>query len=331
MIDLDKFISVVDGLFRVIAEGEGWQFFLFGAVFFAAIGIAVVLRPRRSLAERLGADGSRAASAQTPSLRRADPNTPLHQALKAIEKRIATDASERSATQLRMIHAGYVGDMAIRVYFVTRVFLAVTLPTVFLLSSQWLFPAMSTQKTALIAIALCGAGLYLPYRWVQSKIDSRRTAISNGFPDALDMLVVCVEAGLSLDGGLQRVADEIKKADPTVADELRLVALELRAGKSREQALTNLGVRSGVADVANFAAILIQSDALGADIAQALRVQADEMRSKRMLRAEEIAHKLPVKLSIPLVTCVLPALFAVVIGPGIISIVRNVIPHLGHH
>jgi len=140
--------------------------------------------------------------------------------------------------------------------------------------------------------------------------------------------VVCVEAGLSLDAAFARVADQIGRPHPVVGYELRQVGLELRAGKTREQSLMNLATRSGVDDVANVIAVLVQSDALGSDLAEALRVQADEMRTKRMLRAEEIAHKLPVKLTFPLITCILPALFVAVVGPAMISIARNLIPQL---
>jgi tight adherence protein C len=328
--NLDFLARTTEGLLQTIVGGLSWQILMFGAVFFATLGGAIALRPRRSMADRVVGQDTRAAPARRVSLRQEQPDTRLQRALKLIEQRIATDERERSLNRRRMIHAGYSGDTALRVYYVVRVLLAVALPTTFLISAPLLFSTMSAQTTAMVAAGLCLAGLYLPYRWVESKIEKRRTALVEGFPDALDMLVVCVEAGLSLDASLIRVGDQIAEAHPVVAFELRYVALELRAGKTREQALTNLGARSGVDDIANFAAVLIQSDALGADLSQALHVQSDEMRSKRMLRAEETAAKLPVKLSIPLILFVMPALLAAVAGPAIVAVARNLLPGLSH-
>ena len=322
------FATAADSILQIVASGGNWQFLMFAAVFFATIGAVMAIRPRRSMTERI--DGSRASRAAAPkvSLRQEEPDTHLHNALKAIEKHFATDEDKRSANRLRMIQAGYPGNTALRYYYGVRVLLAVTLPAAFLAMVPALAPTMSVQKALLIAAGLCVAGLYLPYRWVDSKVEKRKTAISVGFPDALDMLVVCVEAGLSLDAAFARVADQIGRPHPVVGYELRQVGLELRAGKTREQSLMNLATRSGVDDVANVIAVLVQSDALGSDLAEALRVQADEMRAKRMLRAEEIAHKLPVKLTFPLITCILPALFVAVVGPAIIAIARNLIPQL---
>lgn len=318
-----------DSILQIVASGGNWRFLMFAAVFFATIGAAMAFRPRRSMIDRIEGEGAtRVAPGPRVSLRSEEPDNRLHQALKAIETYFATDEDKRSANRLRMIRAGYSGNAALRFYYGARVLLAVTLPMAFLAAVPALFPTMSLQTTLLVGAGLCVAGLYLPYRWVESKIEARRTTISHGFPDALDMLVVCVEAGLSLDAAFARVADQIGRPHPVIAYELRQIGLELRAGKSREQALTNFATRSGVDDVMNVTAVLVQSDALGSDLAEALRVQAEEMRATRMLRAEEIAHALPVKLTFPLVTCILPALFAVVVGPAIISIAKTLIPQL---
>ncbi len=208
--------------------------------------------------------------------------------------------------------------------------LAVSLPVAVLLMAPTLAPEMPLKKVLGIAFGLSLAGLFLPYRWVQSKIDNRQRAITDGFPDALDMLVVCVEAGLGMDQAFVRVGQQIGTPHPVLASLLGFVALELRAGKSREEALRNFAMRSGVQDVTTFVMLLIQSEELGADLSLTLKVQADEMRAKRMMRAEETAHKLPVKLTIPLVLCILPAMFAVVLGPGLVSIAIHVLPALGN-
>jgi tight adherence protein C len=145
----------------------------------------------------------------------------------------------------------------------------------------------------------------------------------------LDMMVVCVEAGLGLDAALNRVAVEIAQAHPPIAAELTQIGRELRAGRERGAVLRNFAHRAGLTEIASFATLLIQSEALGTGIARSLRVQAEEMRANRMLRAEEQAHTLPVKLTIPLVFCILPAMIAVVLLPSAIAIVRDILPNLG--
>ena len=188
---------------------------------------------------------------------------------------------------------------------------------------------MDLQDIALVAGALGFVGLYLPGFWLSRGISHRQAAVAEGFPDALDMMVVCVEAGLGLDAAFTRVGTHIAKARPIVATHLGLVALELRAGKSREEALRNMAERIGLEEIKSFTTLLIQSDALGASISQTLRIYSEEMRMKRVMRAEEKAHKVPVLLSIPLVTCILPAMLTVLLLPGVILILRSVIPSMG--
>ena len=325
---LNALVSSFQGLF----EGNAWipLTILFVAVLIATFGIAALFRPRKSIHERVSppeTDRDR----PVVSLRHREPDTTFHHLLKSLDTYIvATNEDERSVVRLRMIRAGYFGETAVRLYYIVRVLLAVTLPVAFLLLVPSMSPDMPTNKMIGIAVVSCLAGLYLPYRYVDSKVKARQRLIQEGFPDALDMLVVCVEAGLGLDAAVVRVADQIAKPHPVLAEQFGFIALELRAGKTREEALRNFGMRSGVEDVNTFVMLLIQSEALGADLSQTLRVQPDEMRTKRMMRAEEQAHKLPVKLTMPLVGCILPAMFAVVLGPAMISIIRNVLPHLGN-
>jgi tight adherence protein C len=229
---------------------------------------------------------------------------------------------------MRLLQAGFIGPNAVRNYFIIRTVLAVVAPLAFLLLSPTLAGEMPVKKLMILTMGLGLAGLYLPGIWISSRIDRRQQAITDSFPDALDMMVVCVEAGLGLDAAFTRVGTQLASAHQVLASELGLVALELRAGKSREDALRNFARRSGMREISSFVTLLIQSDALGTSIAQTLRVHAEEMRATRMLRAEEMAHKLPVKLTIPLVTCILPAMLAVVLLPGIITIMRDILPHL---
>jgi tight adherence protein C len=235
----------------------------------------------------------------------------------------------QSSLRMRMLQAGFVGPNVVRNYFLIRTVLAIGVPTAFLFLLPMIAGDMTAKKIMITTVGLGLAGLYLPGIWISSRVDRRQRALAEAFPDALDMMVVCVEAGLGLDAAFTRVGTQIAPAHPILATELGFVALELRAGKTREDALRNFAKRIGLREVSSFVTLLLQSDALGASIGQTLRVHAGEMRAIRMLRAEEMAHKLPVKLTFPLVTCILPTMFVAVMLPGIISLVRVLLPALG--
>jgi tight adherence protein C len=172
-------------------------------------------------------------------------------------------------------------------------------------------------------------GLYVPALFVRAKADRRREAIINGFPDALDLMLVCVEAGLGLEAAFARVGQEMATTNPLVAQQLGNVVLELRAGRSREDALRRMADRAEADEIRAFATLLIQSTKLGSSVAQTLRIYASEMREKRRLRAEEKAHRLPVLLSIPLVACMLPVMIGVLMLPAVIRVVRVMLPAMG--
>ena len=171
-------------------------------------------------------------------------------------------------------------------------------------------------------------GFLLPDIWLTSRVRRRQHRILIGLPDALDLLVVCVEAGLGLDQGLMRVSQQLRLPHPELSDEFQMVNLEMRVGKSRAEALRDLGVRTGVDEAKALAAMLIQTDRFGTDLAQALRVHSESLRTKRRQRAEELAAKTTVKMVPPLVFCIFPALFAVVLGPAVITLVRQLLPAL---
>jgi tight adherence protein C len=251
------------------------------------------------------------------------------QILAGLEKRaIPTNEKERTTARVRLLQAGYTGPNVVRNYFAIRLLLSVLLPVAFLLLAPFFTRNMPVEKVMVITVCLLVAGLYLPSVFVSNRMRNRQRAVQDSFPDALDMLMVCVEAGLGLDSAFTRVGAQMASAHPVLAEEFALVSLELRAGKSREAAMRNFAERIGTTEITSFVVLLIQSDQLGTSVAQTLRVQAEEMRIKRMLRAEEKAHMLPVKLSIPLVLCLLPAMIAVAVLPGIIRIIRDLIPNL---
>jgi tight adherence protein C len=182
-----------------------------------------------------------------------------------------------------------------------------------------------------LGVILFAVGYYLPAAWLSRRTRERQKALEHGLPDMLDLLVTCVEAGLGLDAAMQRVGAELAIAHPFLASELELTFLEVNAGIRRVEALHRLADRTGVADLKSLAATLNQTEAFGTSIADALRVQADGMRIRRMQRAEERAATVSVKLTIPLVLFILPSLLAVVIGPAIINILHALGPVFGGH
>jgi tight adherence protein C len=168
-------------------------------------------------------------------------------------------------------------------------------------------------------------GYYLPDVWLRQKADKRREKILKALPDALDLLVICVEAGIGIDAALQRVSQEIKFAFSELSDELQFTNLELRAGKARHDALRNLALRTNLSEINSLVTLLIQTDKFGTSMASALRVYSETYRTERYQKAEELAARLPVKLLFPLVAFIFPAMFVVLLGPAGISIYRALI------
>ena len=185
----------------------------------------------------------------------------------------------------------------------------------------------SFLKLYMVGSGLAALGLFLPSIYVQARADRRKEAIVNGFPDCLDLLLVCVESGLGLEAAMDRVGPGNGDVAPaSVAELLSLTTLQLRAGASREEAFRKLADASAVDEIRSFTTLLIQSDKLGTSISTTLRIYAAEMREKRRMRAEEKAHRLPVLISIPLVACMLPTMIGTLMLPAIVMVVREVFP-----
>jgi tight adherence protein C len=231
----------------------------------------------------------------------------------------------------RLIAAGYSAPYAPRAYTLIRLMLVIGVP-VLLLGWMWLAGSRpSVVRLYVYAIAAAVLGLYGPTLFIRIKADRRQREIINGFPDALDLMLVCVEAGLGLEAAFARVGQEMTASHPLLSEQLGTVVLELRAGRSREDALRRMAERAGTDEIRAFATLLIQSTKLGSSIAQTLRIYASEMRERRRMRAEEKAHRLPVLLSIPLVACMLPVMIGVLMLPAIIRVIRVMMPALGGH
>jgi tight adherence protein C len=202
---------------------------------------------------------------------------------------------------------------------------AAALPTAALFAQILAQQSLLHFQMPLVLGALALIGFYLPDLYLKLMIRGRKQQIVLGFPDALDLLVVCVEAGMGLDAAISRVADEINLSSRVISEEFRILNLELRAGKSRLDALRNLGTRTDVEDVRSFSTLLIQTDRFGTSVAQALRVHSDAMRTQRYQKAEELAAKLPVKMMFPLILFIFPAIFVVIVGPAAIQIYNAII------
>lgn len=228
----------------------------------------------------------------------------------------------------RLIAAGYTAPHAPRVYTLVRLISVVGLPALALLVIWGGGKAPSLLQLYFILSFAALLGLYGPTLFIRAKADRRQRLIVNGFPDALDLMLVCVEAGLGLEAAFTRVGMEITISHPLLAEQYGAVVLELRAGRSREDALRRMADRAGVDEIHAFATLLIQSTKLGSSLAQTLRIYAAEMREKRRMRAEEKAHRLPVLLSIPLVACMLPVMIGVLMLPAMIRVVRILVPSL---
>lgn len=299
---------------------------VFAAVFVGVLAVGGMLTST-SRAQRRLSQGSPVAVGST--VRGTEQASFWNQRLKTLEKRIGSlSEGERSKLRVRMMQAGYFSVDAPRNYYFIRLALAIALPIVFLVLAPFVTREIPIERVILMTALLSLSGMYAPMLWVSMRISRLQRAVTESFPDALDMLTVCVEAGLGLDAAFTRVGTQIARAHPVLAHQFALVALELRAGKSREDALRNLATRVGIPEVSSFVTLLVQTEALGTSIAQALRVHAEEMRVKRMLRAEEKAHKLPVKMSAVLVLFILPAMVVVLLLPAIIKIIRNLLPAL---
>lgn len=228
----------------------------------------------------------------------------------------------------RLKAAGFDSPAAPRVYNLIRLALVVMLPTLFVLLSIAGGRELSFVRLYVFGSIAALFGLFVPALFIRAKADRRREDLVNGFPDCLDLMLVCVEAGLGLEAALDRVGREMTLAHPGVAKVMTTATLRLRAGATREDALRNMADEAGVDEIRSFATLLIQSDKLGTSIATTLRIYAAEMRERRRMRAEEKAHRLPVLISIPLVTCMLPVMIGVLMLPAAIRVVRQLVPAL---
>jgi tight adherence protein C len=288
--------------------------FLFASLLVTAGAMAFAPSGNATIERRLGElTGREMREADEARLKR------VVDALKRLGHAMPHGANEMGKLQQRLVRAGFRTHDAVIVFFGIRIGVALLLFG--LLASPVLM-----RPNAVFALAAAGAGYLLP-SIVLGRMEKRRQhRVRLGLPDGLDLLVVSVEAGLGLDQAIQRVGEEIAFAHRELSDELRLVNLELRAGKGRSEALRALSERTGVDDLASLVAMLVQTDRFGTSVAQSLRVHAETMRTKRRQRAEEAAAKTGVKMVFPLVFCIFPAIWVVTIGPAALKFMEVIVP-----
>lgn len=229
---------------------------------------------------------------------------------------------ELSAAKLKLLRAGYSDKNAVRMFHAIQFLLAITFLIIGAILA--LFKSFSaeitTQQLMMYTVLPCGLGYYIPLYWVNKRLQERQTEIIQGFPDALDLMLVCVEAGQSLDQSIIRVGKESRIGYPALADEFDMVAQEVKAGKERITVLKDMAERVGVPDVASFVTTLVQSATFGTSVADALRVYSADMRDKRIMRAEEKANMLPTKLTLGTMMFTVPPLLVILIGPSVYGI-----------
>jgi tight adherence protein C len=311
-------------IFAVVGFQEAIPFLVFGALIAGIFSVLTLISSRNSRAterlERLSRPAS-LAEIEDPRAKKERFQNVL-EAAKAMSRPLMPQTElEQSELKMRLAHAGFRSESAVSVYlglrFATLLAFSVIALAIFL-------PQHGLTTAALKPIVLfAGAGFYLPsiILWYLRK--KRQEEIFLTLPDALDLLVVCVESGLGLDAALRKVCDEMKDHAKVIAEEFSLANFQLQMGRPRREVLHDLGVRTGVDDVRSLAAILIQADRFGSSIAQALRVQSDSMRTRRKQLAEEKAAKTAVQLIFPLVLFIFPGIFVVLVGPAAISIMKN--------
>ncbi len=271
--------------------------------------------------------GERAGPPATESLRAREAQTAWARLAAAVEKaglNLADTRSERLTSLLRQ--AGYTSPAAPRVFTLIRLGMIFVLPILYVVLAFSSDEPPSFLRVYLIGSLLALLGLYLPNLYVRARADRRKEAIVNGFPDCLDLMLVCVESGLGLEAAMDRVGREMVKSHPLVAELLMITVLQLRAGATRDEAFRKLAEVSAVDEIRSFTTLIIQSDKLGTSVAATLRVYAAEMRERRQMRAEEKAHRLPVLISIPLVACMLPTMIGTLMLPAAVLMVRRIFP-----
>jgi tight adherence protein C len=286
------------------------------AVLLSVIGSRFWLRQKAAI-ERVTRATAEAREVQHPSL-------VFHDLVKKLGSLLPQSPANVTSMQRQLMRAGYRGSGALKMFYGIKVALAVLLPLV--ASLTVVGSGASTERKLMVVAAAAAIGMLGPNEWVRRRAKRRKRQIRRALPNALDLLVVCVESGLGLDQAIMQCAKELEYAHPEICQEFTMVNLELKAGKRRVEALRNLADRSGVEDLKKLVAVLIQADRFGTGVAASLRGHSEYMRVQSRQIAEEKAAKLGVKLVFPIFFCILPSLFVVTVGPVMVKISRELLP-----
>jgi tight adherence protein C len=297
------------------------------AVLLLALGGGAVAWPlvaakggRNELKRRLKVGNSTVAERVEPTPRKNSGDVREKAAKRAQQFYARSDPENVARLRMKLIQAGYMEPRAVGMFFLIRFVAFVGTAIGAFLVNQWMASADATATSRWTLIILSGAaGYFLPGLVLNQKVRERMREYRNGFPDFMDLMIVCSDAGMSMEAGIERVSKELAKTYPALSQNLQLVSLELRAGRSLDDALKALGDRLSLDEVRSFATLLQQSKELGTSLSGALRVFSDEMRHKRMSLAEEKAHALPAKMSVPVTVCILPVVLMIAIIPIIVK------------
>jgi tight adherence protein C len=292
--------------------------FLALAVAVALVGMKMYVRPKEAIERVVG--GTDPTADHMPS----HPSLALHAIINKLGNIVPQSPKDVTVMQRRLIRAGIRKEGALKILYGAKAALGVSLPLITVAAVGG--SSAESGNKIMSVLAAAAVGFFGPNEYVRRLAGKRQKEISKGLPNALDLLVVCVESGLGLDQAILQVSKELDKAHPEISEEFGLVNLELKAGKRRVEALRNLAERTGVDDLKKLVAVLIQADRFGTGVAQSLRAHADFMRIQARQVAEEKAAKLGVKLIFPIFFCILPSLFVVTVGPVAMKIIRELIP-----
>lgn len=292
------------------------------AVVVSVFGVKIWLKPKEAIERVTGATPVHSDEAPI------HPSLMFHELVRKLGTMLPVSPKDAGAIQRRMIRAGIRNPKAIQILYGSKVFFGLLMPLLMSLAAAN-SPAEPSNKVMAV-MAAAAVGFFGPNEYVRLRAKRRQKQIRRGLPNALDLLVVCVESGLGLDQAIVQVAKDLDHAHPEISEELVMVNLELKAGNRRIDALRNLAERSNVDDLKKLVAVLIQADKFGTGVAQSLRAHADYMRVQARQIAEEKAAKLGVKLVFPIFFCILPSLFVVTVGPMVVKIMRELIPMMNN-
>jgi tight adherence protein C len=305
-----------------------FELLVFLVVFAATLALERAVGARLNIRRRLGRE-TVVAAAGAPSVMKDD--TVRNKALLWIQTATASSNPEETSKLRRdLALAGFEQPSAPIWYVICRFALAIGEPLMLMMGAAAAGKPLTGLGAIVLPLLVCGLGMVAPYYFIRHRANARRMEMENQFPDALDMMVVCVEAGLGLEAAFVRVAGEVVESHPRIAKEFGRLADELSAGRGRADALRAMATRVDVESITAFVALVIQSDALGVSIAQSLRTYSSEMREARFLKAEEKAMRIPVLMTVPIVVCFMPVVIVALLLPPMIDVIRTIKPAMQH-